>query len=168
MVAFRVPLLGTWSLIQACALTGNRTGNISAHRLAPNSLSHTSQGSFHLLQTSLPVSTAVHSHLFNDNLPLLYSNLWKAAIFQKYFIIFILIYLFNPKSIAKGLTHRKFSTHVCIEWVRPRKKMEPGDMLWGRWSTVVWGGILSWGDTLPNTGWVPGKKHQIYTTNTIL
>ena len=84
---FVCPLLGTWSSTQACALTGNRTGNISAHRLAPKSLSHTSQGSFHLLQTSLPVSTAVHSHLFNDNLPLLYSNLWKAAIFQKYFII---------------------------------------------------------------------------------
>ena len=39
------PSLGTWSSTQACALTGNRTGNISAHRLAPKSLSHTSQGS---------------------------------------------------------------------------------------------------------------------------
>ena len=38
------PLLGTWPTPQACALTGNRTGNPLVHRLALNPLSHTSQG----------------------------------------------------------------------------------------------------------------------------
>ena len=39
------PLLGTWPTAQACALTGNRTGDPVVHRLALNPLSHTSQGS---------------------------------------------------------------------------------------------------------------------------
>ena len=39
-------LLGTWPATQACALTGNRTGDPLACRLALNPLSHTSQ-SFH-------------------------------------------------------------------------------------------------------------------------
>ena len=39
-------LLGTWSTIQAYALTGNRTRDPLVHRLALNPLSHTSQGSF--------------------------------------------------------------------------------------------------------------------------
>ena len=43
------PKLGTWPATQACALTGNRTGNTSVHRLGLNSLSHTSQGSHQLL-----------------------------------------------------------------------------------------------------------------------
>ena len=38
------PLLGTWPATQACALTGNRTGDPLVHRLALNPLSHTSQG----------------------------------------------------------------------------------------------------------------------------
>ena len=37
------PQLGTWPAAQACALTGNRTGNLSVHRLALNPLSYTSQ-----------------------------------------------------------------------------------------------------------------------------
>ena len=40
------PLLGTWPTTQACALTGNPTGDPLVHRLALNPLSHTSQGSF--------------------------------------------------------------------------------------------------------------------------
>ena len=39
------PLLGTWLATQACALTGNRTGNPLVRRLALDPLSHTSQGS---------------------------------------------------------------------------------------------------------------------------
>ena len=38
------PLLGTWLTTQACALTGNRTGNPLVHRPAFSPLSHTSQG----------------------------------------------------------------------------------------------------------------------------
>ena len=37
---------GTWPAIQACALTGNRTGNPLVRRLVLNPLSHTSQGCF--------------------------------------------------------------------------------------------------------------------------
>ena len=38
------PLLGTWPRTQACALTGNRTGDPLVHRLVLDPLSHTSQG----------------------------------------------------------------------------------------------------------------------------
>ena len=38
------PLLGTWPVTQACALTGNQTGNPLVRRPAFNPLSHTSQG----------------------------------------------------------------------------------------------------------------------------
>ena len=35
---------GTWPATQACALTGNQTGDLSVYRLAFNPLSHNSQG----------------------------------------------------------------------------------------------------------------------------
>ena len=38
------PLLGTWPTTQACALTGNRTGDPLVCRPALNPLGHTSQG----------------------------------------------------------------------------------------------------------------------------
>ena len=44
MIVSRMILLGTWPAIQACALTGNRTGDLSVHRLALKPLSHTTQG----------------------------------------------------------------------------------------------------------------------------
>ena len=40
----RTPPLGTWPAIQACALTGNRTGDPLVCRPVLNPLSHTSQG----------------------------------------------------------------------------------------------------------------------------
>ena len=46
------PLPGTQPATQACALTGNRTHDPLVHRLALNSLSHTSQGL--LLISNLP------------------------------------------------------------------------------------------------------------------
>ena len=39
------PLLGTWPATQACAPTGNQTGDPFVHRLVFSPLSHTSQGS---------------------------------------------------------------------------------------------------------------------------
>ena len=38
------PLLGSWPATQACALTGNRSGDTLVLRWVPNPLSHTSQG----------------------------------------------------------------------------------------------------------------------------
>ena len=38
------PLLGTWPTTQACALTGNQTGDLLVLRLALSPLSNTSQG----------------------------------------------------------------------------------------------------------------------------
>ena len=38
------PLLETWPIPQACALTGNRTSDLLVHRLALSPLSCTSQG----------------------------------------------------------------------------------------------------------------------------
>ena len=43
VVAFHRPQLGTWPTTQACALTGNRTGDPLVCRPALNPLSHTSQ-----------------------------------------------------------------------------------------------------------------------------
>ena len=37
------PLLGTWLATQACALTGNQTGDLWVHRMMHNPLNHTSQ-----------------------------------------------------------------------------------------------------------------------------
>ena len=42
------PLLGTWPATQACALTGNRTGNALVCRPVLNPLSPTSQGQIFL------------------------------------------------------------------------------------------------------------------------
>ena len=38
------PQMGTWPATQACALTGDPTGDLSVHRLVFNPLSRTSQG----------------------------------------------------------------------------------------------------------------------------
>ena len=38
------PLLGTWPVTQACALTGNRTGHLLVRRPELSPLSHTSEG----------------------------------------------------------------------------------------------------------------------------
>ena len=45
------PLLGSWLTTQACALTGNRTGDPLVHRPVLNPLSHTSQGKYHSFPT---------------------------------------------------------------------------------------------------------------------
>ena len=44
VVASHAPPLGTWPTTQACALTGNRTGDPLVRRLTLNPLSHTIQG----------------------------------------------------------------------------------------------------------------------------
>ena len=40
------PQLGAWPTTQACALTGNGTGDFSVCGMIPNLLSHTSQSQF--------------------------------------------------------------------------------------------------------------------------
>ena len=52
------PLLGTWPKTEACALTGNQTGDLLVHKLALNPLSHTSWGMNILTMLILPV----HEH----------------------------------------------------------------------------------------------------------
>ena len=46
------PPQGIWPTTQACALTGNRTGDPLVHWLALNPLSHTSQGYICILKLS--------------------------------------------------------------------------------------------------------------------
>ena len=48
------PQLGTQPTTQACALTGNRTGDFSICRLVLNPPSHTSQGPIKFLKTAGP------------------------------------------------------------------------------------------------------------------
>ena len=50
------PLLETWPATQACALTGNQTGDPSVPRLALNLLSHISQGKFNCFLKSTIIS----------------------------------------------------------------------------------------------------------------
>ena len=50
------PLLGTWPATQACALTGNRTGNPLVCRPVLNPLSHSSQGLFLIFNELLDVN----------------------------------------------------------------------------------------------------------------
>ena len=49
-----VPLTATWPKTQACALTGNQTGNPLAHRPELNPLSHNSQGYYLLVLYTTP------------------------------------------------------------------------------------------------------------------
>ena len=51
LVASHTPPTRVLAHTQACALTGNRTGNPLVHRLVLNSLSHTSQGNLTTLNT---------------------------------------------------------------------------------------------------------------------
>ena len=52
------PLLGTWSTTQACALTGNRTGDPLVRRLALSPLSHTSQDSHPYFKCQWPIMSS--------------------------------------------------------------------------------------------------------------
>ena len=77
-----LPLLGTWPVTQACALTGNRTSDLSVHSLAPNPLSHASQGAllfFGLEYSSFPSPTSLPLKIIpmNDSLilPQIFTNL---------------------------------------------------------------------------------------------
>ena len=53
-LALACPLLGTWLATQACALTVNRTSDLSVRRPTLNPLSHTSQGRLWGFNTVLP------------------------------------------------------------------------------------------------------------------
>ena len=53
---FAYPLLGTWTATQACAQTGNRTGDPLVHRPTLNPLSHTILGQITVLRL-LPLYT---------------------------------------------------------------------------------------------------------------
>ena len=54
------PPLGTWPATQACAPTGNQTGDPMVHRLALNPLSHTSQGEERILKASREKETVTY------------------------------------------------------------------------------------------------------------
>ena len=69
-VASHTPTLGTWTTTQACALTGNWTGDLLVCTVALNPQSHTSQGFFPniLNQTNRPLDTtqgAMYIHSFS-------------------------------------------------------------------------------------------------------
>ena len=57
------PPLGTWPTTQACALTGNQTGNLSVHKPALNPLSHTSQDHTSLSSFHKPTSLFHNCHI---------------------------------------------------------------------------------------------------------
>ena len=56
--------LGTWSATQTCALTGSQRGKHSVHRRALSPVSHTSQGSLHVL-SHLILYTVSEVHAIN-------------------------------------------------------------------------------------------------------
>ena len=55
MVAYHVPPTAglTWPATQACALTGNQTGDPLVHRQVLSPLSHTSQGSYVIFEEEI-------------------------------------------------------------------------------------------------------------------
>ena len=65
------PLLGTWPATQPCALTGNQPSDPLIHSLAPNPLSHTSQGnhvcSLIFRNPKLPLHVSAQSIFFLTN-----------------------------------------------------------------------------------------------------
>ena len=61
------PQLGTWPTTQACALTGNQTGDLLVHRLALNPLSHISLGTFGILINDVSWSGSPCVHLVWDS-----------------------------------------------------------------------------------------------------
>ena len=65
------PLLGTWPATQACALTGNRTGNPLVHRLALNPLNHTSQGRISLFNRHNTITSPPQKKIRKKSLILL-------------------------------------------------------------------------------------------------
>ena len=67
------PLLGTWPATQACALTGNQTGDSLLHKPTLNPLSYTSQGGLYFFivfniiyvtNLKFPIITYSHGMLF--------------------------------------------------------------------------------------------------------
>ena len=63
---FACPLLGTWPATQACALTGNQTGDPLICIPVLNPLNHTNQGSFTLFLKTAPNH---HSRQFRNSFP---------------------------------------------------------------------------------------------------
>ena len=63
------PQLGTWPATQACALTGNQTGDPLVHRPVLNPLSHTSQGYVATLDFLVTKVYLLTSHYESCHLP---------------------------------------------------------------------------------------------------
>ena len=64
------PLLGTWPATQACALTGDQTGNPLLHRLVLNPLTYTSHGTMKLVlkvMALLPPGVAAWIHGYEES-----------------------------------------------------------------------------------------------------
>ena len=101
---FTWPLLGTWPVSQACALTGNRTGKPLVLRLALNPLSHTSQGSIIFLKHS---SNFFLNHI--ENPKILRKHMKRFASFEEQ--------VGNPRSGSPDPTpssrgHQRFENHA--------------------------------------------------------
>ena len=62
------PLLGAWPTTQACALTGNQTGDPLICRLALNPLSHTSQHHIFILSMNFFIFKILIFHPINNNI----------------------------------------------------------------------------------------------------
>ena len=85
------PLLGTCPATQACAFTGNPTGDLLVHRPALNPLSHPSQGSF--LLSNLPIIIHKYdSFLWNGHIkPATFETCWKTKNRTTYWWLFLLV-----------------------------------------------------------------------------
>ena len=75
------PLLGTWPATQACALTGNPTGDPLVHRPALNPLSHPSQGLLFSFSLQIVTFQMLCSQLaFFKNLTLYFRDYFRSSL----------------------------------------------------------------------------------------
>ena len=112
------PLLGTWSVTQACALTGNLTGDSLVHRLALNPLSHTSQGQFFRTQIWFPYGRwqkirvrdiILKANTIMETWGCIFEEYQKAQVID--FVVIIVIILVD--FMQQGITYKVLS-HVVV------------------------------------------------------
>ena len=111
-------LLGTWPTTQACALTGNLTGDSLVHRLALNPLSHTSQGQFFRTQIWFPYGRwqkirvrdiILKANTIMETWGCIFEEYQKAQVID--FVVIIVIILVD--FMQQGITYKVLS-HVVV------------------------------------------------------
>ena len=122
------PPLGTWPTTQACAPTGNRTGDPLVPRPALNPLSHTSQGEGHLFQIIISYVVISNSLFFLSSSWLFFSlfcylhvikyTYFKCKFYQSYTCK-------HHSNQDRNCHHPRRLSHAPSQWVSTPTLPEP-------------------------------------------